>query len=81
MITESDELAEALGRAAKLWPELADERSSLLRKIVDLGVDDLADRANANLEKRKQAILKLAGSLSGVWPENWRDELRDEWPE
>lgn len=81
MITESDELAEALERAAKLWPELADERGSLLRKIVDLGVDDLDKRANANLQKRKQAILKVAGSLSGVWPKNWRDELRDEWPE
>lgn len=81
MITESDELAVALERAAKLWPELAQERTALLRKIVDLGVEDLDNRANAKMEKRKQAILKVAGSLSGVWPENWRNQLRDEWPE
>lgn len=81
MITESDDLDLALQCAAKLWPELAGERNALVRKVLDIGIDDVKRRVDANLEKKRKAILNVAGSLSGVWPENWRDELRAEWPE
>jgi hypothetical protein len=30
---------------------------------------------------RLAAIEAVAGSFDGVWPEGWREELRNEWPE
>lgn len=81
MITESDDLDLALQSAAKLWPELAEERNSLVRKIIDLGIEDVKRRTDESLSRKREAIFKVAGSLSGVWPENWRNDLRDEWPE
>lgn len=81
MITESDDLSQSLDRAAQLWPELASERSALLKRILDLGIEDVRRHSIANQTKKKQAILRVAGSLSEVWPEGWRSELSNEWPD
>lgn len=80
MITESDRLSEGLTRAAELWPEARHDKGQLLRRLVDTGVDAVLEESSARARERANAIHRLAGSLSGVWPESWRDELRDEWP-
>lgn len=80
MITESDQLAEALDRAAKLCPEIRDERAELLRYLIDRGIQAVTAEQDEAIEARKKAILQVAGSLSDVWPENYLEELRAEWP-
>ena len=80
MITESDRIAEALESAATLWPELRADRGQLLRKIVETGADAIDQQVRTRNESRRLAVTNSAGSLDGVWPANWRDELRDEWP-
>jgi len=80
MITESDRIAEALEAAAILWPDLGADRGLLLRKILETGADAIDQQVMARNENRRLAVAKSAGSLDGVWPANWRDELRDEWP-
>ncbi len=81
MITESDALAKAIDDAARLWPELADERAELLRRLLDRGIEAVEAEHNERLEARRKAVLEVAGSLSGIWPANWREELRAGWPE
>ena len=80
MITESDRLSEGLTRAAELWPEVSHDKGQLLRRLVDTGVDVVLQESATRTHARMNAIHRIAGSLSGVWPESWRDELRDEWP-
>jgi hypothetical protein len=80
MITESDQLAKALDHAAKVYPELVDERAELLRCLIERGIQSLEAEYDEAIEARRNAIRGVAGSLSGVWPENYLDELRSEWP-
>lgn len=80
MITESDQLAEALDHAAKIYPDLRDERAELLRHLIERGIQSLDAEYNEKVEARKNAIREVAGSLSGVWPENYLEEMRAEWP-
>ena len=81
MITETDDLASALDAADRMWPECQGQRSALLRKLIDAGInvvtlsDDNAQRA------RQEAIHAAAGSMSGLWPKNWREQMRSEWPD
>jgi hypothetical protein len=81
MITESDALAKAIDNAARLWPEVKDERAELLRRLIDRGIESVEAEFNEQIEARRKAVMELAGSLSGIWPANWREELRAGWPE
>jgi hypothetical protein len=80
MITETDDLAKALEAAALLWPNERLSRSALLRKVLELGTERVLEQASVARTSRLRAIESQAGSLTGVWPDGWRDELRDEWP-
>jgi len=80
MLTESDELAHSIDLAARLWPELRDNRSELLRRIVRAGSDTIQRYEAERIARRRAAITQASGSLTGAWPANWREALRDEWP-
>jgi hypothetical protein len=80
MITESDALAKAIDDAARLWPEVKDERAELLRRLIDRGIESVEAEFNKQIEARRKAVMEVAGSLSGIWPENYLEELRAEWP-
>jgi hypothetical protein len=80
MITESDALAKAIDDAARLWPEVKDERAELLRRLIDRGIESVEAEFNEQIEARRKAVMEVAGSLSGIWPENYLEELRAEWP-
>lgn len=81
MITESDALAKAIDNAARLWPEVKDERAELLRRLIDRGIESVEAEFNEQIETRRKAVMEVAGSLSGIWPANWREEMRAGWPE
>ena len=80
MITETDEISEALAHAERLWPELQGQRSQLLRRILELGTQQLLKTTNHAASERTVLVQNLAGSLNGLWPTNWREELADDWP-
>lgn len=81
MITESDELAHALDAAARIWPEYRNNRSELLRQIVRVGADRVEHKETERVAKRKAAIEASAGTFPSLWPVNWREQMRDEWPD
>ena len=80
MITETDELGVALEQAAELWPDLRGQRGQLLRKILEVGSAEIRKTSNADHAMRIQQIKAVAGNLTGVWPEVWREELAGDWP-
>jgi hypothetical protein len=80
MITESDRLAHALESAAELWPDAKDDKGALVRRIVESGIEAVELQVAKRLSDRRVAIARSAGAMTSVWPANWRQELRDEWP-
>ena len=81
MITETDRLTHALDVAAAIYPELESNRGALLRRVLDVGIDAVLAHDTQVANARKQRILELSQQMSGVWPENWREELLTEWPQ
>jgi NAD-dependent DNA ligase len=80
MITETDQLATALNQAANLWPELSGQRTLLLRKILEVGIESIGEDTAKLTDARLANIQKLAGSMDDVWPSNWKEELAEDWP-
>lgn len=80
MITETDRLSSALDAAATLWPEAKGDKGALLRRILEAGIETVEMRRAGEAERFLRAVTLAAGSMTGVWPHTWREELRDEWP-
>jgi hypothetical protein len=81
MITETEDIAQAIDAAALMWPDVKKNRAELLRRLIAEAHTSIDARVNDRVAARRKAILEGAGKLSGVWPANWREELRDDWPE
>ena len=80
MITETDQLSNALDLASRLWPELKGERAALLRKLISLGIGAMEDESETNLKLRLAALSNVSDSLSGMWP-GFREEQLSQWPD
>ena len=80
MITETDQLAQALTQAEKIWPELAGQKTLLLRKLLEVGITTIERESAERSSQRLTQIQKLAGSMDGTWPANWKQELGGVWP-
>lgn len=74
-ITETDELAQALERAARRWPD-----ASKAQLVVRLAMEaDKAQKAKDedNRRRRVEAVRSLAGTFTGRYPPGYLAELRD----
>lgn len=78
-VTETDEVAEALNRAAERWPGLS--RSQLLVRLALEADRAAAERLEARRLRRREAITDLSGCLTGVYERGYLDALRQDWPE
>ena len=81
MITETDDLSNALTVAAELWPESQGDKGRLLRRVLEAGIDTVKQVQTDHRASRLAFVEQASGSLTGIWPSGWRQELRDEWPE
>lgn len=79
-LTETDELARVLDDAAAEWPEDAHARRRLLVRLVKEGHDALLTQRQARAARRRDAIRRTSGALTGCYPAGYLAELRDEWP-
>ena len=82
-VTETDELAKALDRAAQRWPDDRHHRARLLVRIVEdwhADHDDQAER-QATIERQLAAIDEFAGKFGHYYPPGYLEELREDWPE
>ncbi|MBK5224688.1 MAG: hypothetical protein JJE52_17790 [Acidimicrobiia bacterium] len=79
LVTETDELAEALDAAAGRWPQLS--RAQLVAR---LAVESHRAGAAEHERRRRQRLVALrrhSGALTGAYSPDYLDRLRDEWPE
>lgn len=74
MVTETDEVSEALAAAAERWPDAP--AAELLRRLVAEGYAALRASAAA----RKAAVEQTSGILTGLYEPGYLQALRDEWP-
>ena len=65
MITETDEVAEALDVAATHWPETKSRRELLLRLVLE-GRDAVERRQDEEIARRRIAIRETSGALTGA---------------
>jgi hypothetical protein len=78
-ITETDELADALDAASAHWPEIRSRRELLLR-LVAQGREVLErERAEATT-RRRDAVHRTSGALTGSYEPDYLERLRDDWP-
>lgn len=81
MITETPEIETAIDDAALAWPELADDRAALLRRLIAEGRDVAHAIWADRLSQRRAAIRESSGMFTGMWPADVVQQMRDEWPE
>lgn len=81
VITETDAVARALDDAAQRWPEDADNRAALVRRLLEEGHRSIAEEQMARLLARREAVARSSGSMSGVYEPGYLEKLRQDWPE
>ncbi len=81
MITETDEVERAIDDAARVWPELRDNRAALLRRVIERGAEAVGEAAAAKREQRRRAIRETSGMFTGMYPPGEAARLKLEWPE
>ncbi|MFM8927755.1 MAG: hypothetical protein ACKOFA_06120 [Rhodoluna sp.] len=80
-IEEDAHLAQSIDVTKTLWPDLVEDRTALLMKILESGAKHISDRAASKLARRKKAIGALIDLGSDIWPENWNVLRKSEWPD
>lgn len=78
-ITETDEVARALDDAAVRWPEVR-SRQQLLLRLLEQGHAALRRARDEDAERRRQAIRRTSGSLTGAYAADHLEALREDWP-
>lgn len=79
VITETDDVARALDDAAKRWPD-SPNRTRLLIRLVEEGDRSLAEREDEAAARRREAITRTSGALTGMYEPGYLAELRRDWP-
>ncbi|MGL5830103.1 MAG: hypothetical protein ACRC0L_11115 [Angustibacter sp.] len=81
MITETEQVSQALAVAEKEWPLLQDRPAQLLTKLLAEGAGTLKSRQNDLAAQRKAAVLSTAGSMTDIYRPNELELLRADWNE
>lgn len=74
MITETDEVSDALADAATRWPGLP--AAELLRRLVAEGHAAL----RTSVAAERAAVEQTSGALTGIYQPGDLEALRHEWP-
>lgn len=80
-ITETDEIVRAIDDAARRWPEDRDARRRLVVRLIREGHRAIGQHAVEEAERRGERIRRSAGALTGLYPPDYLDTLRADWPE
>lgn len=80
LLTETDEVADALDDAARLWPEETSRARLAVRLLLE-GHRAVRRSAEDCDRDRCEAIRATSGILTGVYGPDYLRRLREEWPE
>ena len=75
-LTDTGSLRLQLDKAQRRWPDVRDRKELLLR-LAAAGQKAIEREA----EERKRAIAETAGALTGVYPPDALERLREDWPD
>jgi hypothetical protein len=78
-ITETDDIAAALDAAAARWPDVRSRRELLLR-LVEQGHEVIENERGDAVHRRRAAVRRTSGALTGAYDPGYLDRLRDDWP-
>lgn len=78
-VTETDELASALDAATARWPGLSRAQVLVRLALVGAAIEEAAERDRR--ERRVKAVAAHAGMFTGLYPPDYLDKLRQDWPE
>jgi hypothetical protein len=78
-ITETDDVAAALDVAASRWPEVRSRRELLLR-LVEQGRAVIGRDRDDAAARRREAIRRTSGALTGDFEPDHLERLRADWP-
>jgi hypothetical protein len=81
MITETDAVARAIDEAARRWPQERGGRAKLLLLLVDEGYRCIRQERDRETQRRRVAIERTSGSLTGMYEPDYLERLRSEWAE
>lgn len=81
MITETDEVAQALEAAARQWPTDRDVRSKLLLRLINEGYHSLQAERERRQVEWEEILERTSGSATGLYEPGYLEELRKDWPE
>lgn len=79
-ITETDEVTTALDEAAQHWPEESGGRGRLLLRLIEEGRRAIREEHRRQVARRRDALQRTRGALTGTYPRDYLTRLRDEWP-
>ncbi len=80
MITESEQVAQALEDAAQRWPGDRGNRSKLLLRLLEEGHRAVLDQRAHGVACQRDAVARTSGSLTGAFGRNYLAALREDWP-
>ena len=78
-ITETDDVAQALDDAAAKWPEVR-SRQQLLLRVLREGHEAVRRSRSEDADRRRRAIRRTSGALTGSYAEDHLAALREDWP-
>ena len=79
-ITESTEVTSAIREAAQQWPEDRDAPGRLLLRLIEEGRKSLQRQHEELVAADLAAVERVAGALTGAYPDGYLRELREDWP-
>jgi hypothetical protein len=80
LITETDQIARALDDAAERWPQERQNRARLLIRLVEEGHRALASADQRQVRRRREAVSRTSGALTGLYGRGYLEDLRRDWP-
>jgi hypothetical protein len=80
MITESEQVAQALEDAAQRWPGDRGNRAKLLLRLLEEGHRAVLNQRVHDIASQRDAVARTSGALTGVFGENYLTALRADWP-
>ena len=77
-VTETDELAAALDEAEARWPGVS--RAQLIVRLALEGNGAARRGRETFLRRRKEAVQRHSGALTGAFGDGYLHDVREDWP-
>jgi hypothetical protein len=74
------QVAQALDDAARRWPADSGNRAKLLLHLVEEGHRAVVGQQEKELRARRNVVSRTSGALTGLYGEDYLNELRRDWP-